>query len=273
MAFPTLTAMAPDEIDRERRSFLEAVDELLPERDTLVDRFNELIDKFNGHWDWLHRNIFNRDGYAQERALIDEIRHHIEEATFPDITGGGSILDVADRVINHHTPVVSLFIASLGWVQDVMSPTSEVYNQIWTVEDGRRLAGWGGEARSSYDDIIGQQQSATTAAKDLASFMSGWLSTIAEDNIGYVRFLLDKITEIANHLFAAIAAIGTSGGVFTLEDVANAIGTAVAAAIDHLGEIAERIASALTNLIDAEAALSDFSHFPNANWPEAVSRV
>lgn len=154
-----------------------------------------------------------------------------------------------------------------------MSPMSAVYNRLWTVEDGRLLVGWGGEARIAYDAIIDQQRTATEAAKDLASFMSGWLSSIAEDNVGYVRFLLDKLTEIANHLFAAIAAIGTSGGVFTLEDIANAIGTAVGAAIDQLGEIAERISAAVSRIIEAEAALADVSYFPDGNWPAAVTRA
>lgn len=273
MPLTGLLAAVPSEVDRERQRFVETVEEILPERDELVGEFNNLVEMWNDHWGWFHRNLWNREDFNEERDVLERIRRNLEETPFPEETGGGSILDLADRVVNHHTPVVSLFLTSMRWVDDTMTPTSEVYNRIWSVADGRDLAQWDGEARTAYNDIVAQQQQSTEAAKDLASFMSAWLSNIADDNVGYVTDLLDRLADLAGIIAAGIAALADSFGVFTLQKIAELVGEVVQQAISHLGEIARRISAAVDRIIDAERALGDHSYFPGGKWPLAVDRA
>jgi len=259
-------------VERARDLFVDYVEQMLPQRDKVIDTFNELVEKFEGHWDWFHRT-WNRDEYEDEKEIIDSIREHIEERAFPEQTGGGSILDVADRVINHSAPIVSLFLTSMRWVDDAMSPISDIHSRIWTVRDGRDLADWDGQARTAYDDIVAQQQETTNAAKDLAAFMSSWVAEIAEDNVGYVKQLLDRLGDIVSTIAAGIVALVDSWGVFTLLKIAELVGQFVGEAISQLGEIAVQIASALSRIIEAEQVLTDYSYFPDGTWPAAVDRA
>src|SRR5690606_26786660 len=187
-------------------------------------------------------------------------------------TGGGSILSLAERVVNQHAPVVSLFLTSMNWVERSMNPLSNLYADIFTPADGRKLEDWDDRARAAYDDIVAQQQRSIEAAKDVAGFMSSWLAGIADENVEYVAFLLNQLAEIAKKIVAAISALVDSFGVFTLLELAELVGEFVGDAINVLGATARRISSAIETVLEAERVLDDHSFFPGGNWPAAVDR-
>lgn len=271
-----VAAAAPSDVEHQRRRFVETVEQILPQRNEIIEKFNELVETFNDHFSgpfgWWRRSVSSRAEYEEGKAALEQVRRDLEETPFPEETGGGSILDVADRVINQHTPVVSLFLTSLDWVERSMTPLSDLYADVFTPADGRRLEDWDDQARAAYDDIVAQQQKSVEAAKDIASFMSAWLAGIADDNVEYVVFLLSQLAEIANKIVAAIAALVDSFGVFTLLELAELVGQLVEDAINVLGQTARRISSAIQTVIEAERVLNDHSFFPDGNWPVAVDR-
>lgn len=271
-----VAAANPSDVDHQRRIFIDAVEQILPKRNEIVEKFDELVEKFNDHFSgpvgWWRRSVSSDDEYDEGKAALDQIKKDLKEKPFPEETGGGSILDVADRVIRQYTPVISLFLTSMDWVERSERPTSNVYADMFTPAHGRNLEDWDDNARDAYNDIVAQQQKSTEAAKDVASFMSSWLAGIADDNVAYVVFLLNQLAEIANEIVAALVALADSFGVFTLLKLAELVGTFVEDAINILGETARRISSALTTVIEAERVLADESFFPGGNWPIAVDR-
>jgi hypothetical protein len=271
-----VAAADPGEVDHQRRTFEDTAAQILPQRNEILEKFNELVDRFNDHWTgpvgWWRRSVSSKDEHEEGKRAIEQVRIDLEETPFPEETGGGSILDVADRVINKHTPVLSLFLTSIDWVDKSESPTSDVSADIFAPADGRNLEDWDDKARNAYNDIVAQQKESTTAAKDVASFMSAWLAGIADDNVGYVVFLLNQLAKIANKIISALVALADSFGVFTLLELAELVGQFVEDAINVLGETARRISSALVRVIDAEGVLNDHSFFPDGKWPVAVDR-
>lgn len=89
MPLTGVLAAVPSEVDRERQGFVETVEEILPERDELIGEFNRLVETWNDHWGWFHRNLWNREEHSEEQDVLERIRRDLEETPFPEETGGG----------------------------------------------------------------------------------------------------------------------------------------------------------------------------------------
>jgi hypothetical protein len=286
MPLMAIAAADPDLILDEQAEFEEIIADLDDARQELVDGFDSLVDRFNEIWtgpiDWFRRTVFDRGEHQDQRDAIEQIRKDLfgdpepnPDTQFTNDEGGeGTIYDLATKMFEHHTPVMSLFIMSSRWVTDTKSQTSNMFAHIWQPEDGRNLAGWRDEARSAYDDIVDQQKASVQALEDMASFMSSWLADIATDNVEYVTFLLGKLGEITNIIIESVGRLTNAGGATIVWEVARLVGAAIELAIDHLGTIANNIAAMVERLIKAnDEVLLDFSSFPDGNWPEAVTRA
>lgn len=280
-----VAAVDPDLILDEQAEFEEIIADLDTARQELVDGFDSLVDRFNEIWtgpiDWFRRTVFAHGEHEDQEKAIDQVRRHLfggdsdEGTRFTNDEGGeGGIYELATKMVEHHTPVLDLFIMSSRWITDTKSPTSNMFAHLWQPEDSRNLAQWTGEARSAYDDIVSRQKASVQALEDVASFMSRWLADIATDNVEYITFLLGKMGEVTNIIVESVGRLTNAGGATLIWEVARLVGTAIQLAIDHLGKIANNIAAMIARLIQAnDAVLLDFSYFPDGSWPEAVTRA
>lgn len=288
MPLTGVAAADPNLLLEEKAEFEEILAQLDQERKALIDGFDSLVNHFNEVWtgpiDWFQRTLFDRGEHQDQRGAIDRIREDLfggdpespyGRTRFTEDEGGeGGIVDLATKMVEHHTPVLSLFIMSSRWVTDVKSPISNMFAHLWQPEDGRNLAQWDDEARRAFDDIIDQQKDAVQAVEDMASFMSGWLADIATSNVEYITYLTSKLGELTSTIIKAVGRLTNTAGGSIIWDVAEVVGEAVSKAIDHLGEIARNIAEMIKRIIEANnKVLLDFSFFPDGKWPEAVTRA
>lgn len=242
-----------------KSSFEEMLGNLLPDgREEMVEQFNRMVDNFNDAW-WKQGVVVR---WLIKRA-IDEMSGHVER-----------LLEVVDEALDHYIPVLSLFETSIQWTDDAMTPLSEIYADIPPGSGNRNLVYWDDAARKVYDQIVTEQQGATGAARDLAAYMSRWLSDIGQANVSYATHLVRQVGEVVGQLTqAAVEAGSIIASPFALQDAAGIIGQAVTSLFDTLGKIGDDVAAAVDRVIDADNELSNHSHFPGGKWPLAVTRA
>lgn len=147
MVLMGVAAADPDLVLEEQAEFKGIIDDLGKARQELVDGFDSLVERFNDIWtgpiDWFKRTVFDRGEHQDQRDAIEQIRRHLfggdpgEGTQFTADEGGeGGINELAEKMVEHHTPVLSLFIMSSRWVTDTKKETSNMWAHLW----GRRTA-------------------------------------------------------------------------------------------------------------------------------------
>lgn len=262
-----------DGIDGEIIKLQALIGDLEVARDDVYEAYHNLVRAWEDSWGWWKRTVFGRGDYEAERKAVERIWDTIEQTRMNREGITGSVLELANRVLDHHYPVISLFRISSRWITDTYRLTSEVYGDIALPEHGRDLAGWDGPARAAYDDLTDHQHSAVAAMRDVAGDIGIWLSDIAVGNVEFIVELVSELGSLANSLIDETGKLVNTAGVGVVWAVAAVIGSAVERAINTLGIVVTNVASMAANQIHADRIIMDHSYFPRGNWPEAVSRV
>jgi hypothetical protein len=213
-------------------------------------KFNSAVDHIN---DW--RFVLGPAMLVINPAL-DTVRDAMEK-TFKLIR----------TAVEHHMPVVSLIWQSFNWVEKVQQPMNGLSHQP---SDTYLAAHWSGEAATAYSQRLTSQNDAINAVSTKADGVSKWLMDIAKYNVDYMTELSKMVTGFLGALVtAAIEGATVVGIVFSVKDLAGAIGTLVTQALDNLVGIAKRFVEALSKVRDILSMMTD-SKLPNQGWPQAV---
>jgi len=223
----------------------------------IIDGFNNLVDEISGKA-WL----------LGAGALL-WIKHKLDGAR----AGLQTIVDKAQYLIDHSTPIVSLILTSFDWLSQVQKPASAAAGRVPV--KGDKLVYWKGEAADAYNGKIPFQQAAAGDMATKADFISTWLFTIAKANIEYAVKTAEYISLIAGAVTqAAIDAASVFGIVEAINAVADAAGALVEKALNQLFSIATRVVDLLKNARDASASINNVEKLagpPAGTWPQAVN--
>src|SRR5437868_5211341 len=119
MAMAPNTSVDTGEVESSRVALEKAFDSLRKGVDTVVDAFNHIVEKVN-HYRW----IIGPVGMYFIKNHLDDIRTHLKQA-----------LDIAEKVVQSGTPVLSLFLTSIDYLAAVEKPLGDVSYGINTPAD------------------------------------------------------------------------------------------------------------------------------------------
>jgi hypothetical protein len=223
----------------------------------LEDKARECAQKFNSGIDHINdwRFVLGPAMLVINPAL-DTIRDAMEK-----------MFKLIRTAVEHHMPVVSLIWQSFNWVEKVQQPVNGLSHQP---SDSYLAARWEGEAATAYSQRLTAQNDAISAVSTKADGVSKWLMDIARYNVDYMTELSKMVTGFLGALVtAAIEGATVVGIVFSVKDLAGAIGTLVTQALDNLVGIAKRFVEALSKVRDILSMMTDMK-LPNQGWPQAV---
>ncbi|WP_434452098.1 hypothetical protein [Lentzea sp. E54] len=223
----------------------------------LEDKARECAQKFNAGIDHINdwRFVLGPAMLVINPAL-DTIREAMEK-----------MFQLIRTAVEHHMPVVSLIWQSFNWVEKVQQPMNGLSHQP---SDTLLAARWSGEAATAYSQRLTSQNDAISAVSTKADGVSKWLMDIAKYNVEYMTELSKMVTEFLGALVAAALEGATVVGiVFTVKDLAGAIGTLVTQSLDNLVGIAKRFVEALSKVRDIMSMMTDMK-LPDQGWPQAV---
>ncbi|GLY48385.1 hypothetical protein [Lentzea sp. NBRC 102530] len=214
------------------------------------DRFNAGVDHIN---DW-------RFVLGPAMLVINPALDAIGEAM-------QKLFKLIRTAVEHHTPVVSLILQSFNWVENVQQPMNGLSH---VPGDTYLAARWSGEAAAVYSQKLSAQNDAMNAISTKADGVSKWLMDIAKYNVEYMTELSKMATEFLGALVtAAIEGATVVGIVFSVKDLAGAIGNLVTQSLNNLVGIAKRFVEALSKVRDLLSMTTDKA-LPNQGWPQAV---
>lgn len=197
------------------------------------------------------------------------IKHKLDGAR----EGIKKLIDKAQYMIQHSTPVVSLILTSFDWLSQVQKPSSAAAGRVPLKGDG--LLYWKGEAADAYGARLPFQQSAASDMATKADFISTWLFTIAKANVEYAVKMAENISMLAGEITqAAVDAASVFGVIEAINAVAGATGQIVENALNTLFGIATRVVDLLKNARDASASINNVEKLvgpPAGSWPQAVN--
>lgn len=239
--------------------FKQAMDKLQQGYDLAKKKFEELVNKINDQW-WM---LVSAAGAAFLWWLKDKL---------------GKLRDALERlgkkikeIVEHHTPVVSLIIASFRWLDKVHSPISELSSKTVAPKD-QNMYKWTGDAALAYRTKATAQQGAVDDATKKAEFISGWLMKVAKSNVDTSVELAKKVAEFADSIVALVTKAATIIGLAEAAgELGDLAGDAVEKMINFVIEAAKALVNTLGNVRDLWASAGDHSKLPGGKWPEAVT--
>jgi len=222
----------------------------------IIDGFNNLVEEIRGK------------AWLLGAGAILWIKHKLDDAR----AGLQKIVDKAQYLIDHSTPVVSLILTSFDWLSQVQKPASTAAGKVPVKRD--KLVYWKGEAADAYNAKIPFQQAAASDMATKADFISTWLFTIAKGNVEYAVKAAENISMLAGELTQAAV---DAGGVLTILEAVNtlagAVGSLVENALNMLFDIANQVVDALQKMRDVNASMGNKAAMtgPGGTWPQAVN--
>ncbi|GGQ83126.1 hypothetical protein [Couchioplanes azureus] len=223
----------------------------------IIDGFNRLVGEINEKR-WLLGG-----------AVLLWVKEKLEGAQ----EGLRKIVEKAQYVVEHSTPVVSLILTSFDWLNQVQKPASGAAGRVPV--KGDKLVYWKGQAADAYNAKLSFQQAAASDMATKADFISTWLFTIAKANVDYAVKMGEYVSLIAGAITqAAVDAASVFGIIEAINAVADAAGDLVEKALNQLFNIANRVVDLLKNARDATASINNVEKLsgpPVGTWPQAVN--
>lgn len=178
-------------------------------------------------------------------------------------------LDIAEKVLQNHAPLVSLFRTSYHYLEKVQDPLVSISSDISTPADDN-LYYWTGAARHAYNDKREAQSAAVEAVADFAQQMSGWLLNIGKMNTAYVVRLVQALSDILAELVAVtVNAVTIVNILFALDGVSSAIKKTVQALLNELAEQLNEMVATIEGF-NMMAAAKNTSALSGGRWPQSV---
>jgi hypothetical protein len=223
--------------------------------DKAVQAFQDIIDQVN-KWAWTM-------GLATWWMVKNAIDSCVE--------GLKRLAQFVKQALEHHTPVVSLMIASFRWTGKVKGPVSNLSIKT-TRYANDNLYNWSGAAANAYNDKAGLMQGAVDECAARSEFIAGWLFTVTKSNVEYAKTLATIVTFVVGKLVEGASEAGTVIGIpFVCETLGECAGALTEKALNVLMEIGSRLVDALGDVRDIQGSLKDNSRLPNGAWPQVVT--
>jgi hypothetical protein len=223
--------------------------------DKAVQAFRDIIDQID-KWAWAM-------GVATSWMIKDAVDRCAE--------GIKRLAEFVNQAVEHHTPVVSLMIASFRWTGQVKGPVSNLSIDT-TRYANDNLYTWSGAAASAYNDKAGLMKGAVDECAARSEFMAGWLFTVTKSNVEYAKTLAGIVTFVTGKLVEGLSQAGTVIGIpFVCETLGECAGALTEKALNVLLEIGSRLVDALGDVRDVQGSLKDNSRLPNGAWPQVVT--
>lgn len=242
------------EIASSKLALEQSFDALRDAVDLCVDNFNRIVNDV-GHYAWLLGPI-----------PIWLIRNHLDELRNALMEG----MDYAQKVLQGGVPVLSLFQASMDYLNAVQAPVSDIAYDINTPQDDN-INYWSGAAASAYKQKQSAQKTAADKTAENAVFISKWLFDVGKTNVAYavevVKIFVDAGSELVNVTIDAASVINIQ---FALDRLAEAIKKLIKAGINQLADLANKFVATLGDVRDLLARRNDHGAFENGRWPQAV---
>jgi hypothetical protein len=179
-------------------------------------------------------------------------------------------LEVADKVLQHGTPVVSLFLVSIDVLTKVRAPVSGMSGRVEQPQDDNLLY-WTGQASDAYKIKREKQKNAVDRVAANAAALSEWLYKVGQYNVDYAVRIVQSLAEAALKMVSvAVNAIGVIGLPFALDKLAETINGLVNVCVQELVGLASRFAQVIGDVQRLTAQQSDRLLFTDGGWPQAV---
>ncbi len=248
------TSVDTGEVESSRVALEQAFENLREGVDTCVNTFNHITGEIDKH-KWLLGPI---PLYFIKRHLAD-IREQLNE-----------LLDVAEKVLQSGTPIFSLFLTSIDYLNAVERPLGDISYRINTPADDN-MQYWSGGAAAAYRQKQAAQKAAVDKSVDNATALSRWLFDIGKTNVAYavelVKIIIDAGTELVNISVDGVSIIDIQ---FSLDHAADALRKLIKAGLDQLVELANKFVATLGDCRQLLEMRSRHTEFENGNWPQAV---
>lgn len=236
--------------------FNDAIDTVRDGVEKAVDSFEKLVDEINGKA-WLIGPAL----MLWIKNKLDDVRENAKK-----------LIEKAQYLLEHSTPVLSLIITSFKWLEVGQNPASSIAGTIPV--KGDMLVYWKGEAADAYNNKLPFQQGAASDMATKSDFISTWLFTIVKANVEYATKVAENISLVAGAIAqAAVDAASVFGVIEAINAVAGAVGGIVENALNLLFGIANRVVDLLKNARDASASINNVEKLagpPAGTWPQAV---
>jgi hypothetical protein len=246
--------VTPESITQSFHSSIESTREGI---DRVVNGFNGIINEVNDK-----RWMLGAALLLWIKSKLDGVRAAIKK-----------LIDKANYMIEHSTPIVSLILTSFDWLTKVQKPASGAAGRVPVKTDN--LVYWKGEASDAYNNKVPFQQGAASDMATKADFISTWLFTIAKANVEYAVKMAETISLLAKAITqAAVDAASVFGIIEAINAVAKVAGELVEKALNTLFGIANRVVDLLKNARDASASVNNVEKLPgppSGVWPQAVN--
>jgi len=247
-------AITPESITQQ---FNASIEQTRTGIDQIITGFNNLVDEVRGKA-WLLGGAV----MLWIKSKLDDVREAVRK-----------LIDKANYMIEHSTPIVSLILTSFDWLTDVQHPASAAAGRVPVKDD--KLVYWKGEASDAYNNELPFQQGAANDMAAKADFISTWLFTIAKANVDYAVKMAENISMLAGEITqAAVDAASVFGVIEAINACAGAAGALVENALNTLFGIANRVVDLLKNARDASASINNVEKLagpPSGTWPQAVN--
>jgi hypothetical protein len=226
-----------------------------------VSRVGDLVDKIVDEYNTVVRQVNKKApelGFTMYWISIgmNEARKSLKE-----------FLPVAQYLIKHATPVLSLYDSASQWITQVEGPISTLSNTINTSEPN--LAHWSDDAYTSYDRVRTKQGQAATATAARAKFVAGWLASLAESNLKIATAVLNIVSGLAGNLAQAVVDTGAVISIpLAIDTLAKSVGDIVSKGLEQLVALADKFAEDISEYIDLLGQINDNSDLPDGKWPK-----
>lgn len=179
-------------------------------------------------------------------------------------------LDIADKVLNHGTPIVSLFLVSIDFLTEVRAPVSAMSGRVEQPQDDN-LAYWTGLAADAYKAKRDRQKLAVDRVAANAAAVSEWLYKVGQYNVDYAVRIMQSLAEAALNMVAvAVDAAGVISLPFALDKLAETINGLISVCVTELIGLASRFAAVAGDVQKITSQGTDVTAFPEFGWPQAV---
>ncbi|MBB4905332.1 hypothetical protein [Actinophytocola algeriensis] len=184
--------------------------------------------------------------------------------------GIDQLVGLVKYAVEHHVPVLSLIVQSFRWITQVQTPVSDMSSKV-SEPANPDLAYWDGAGAGEYRRRMGVQKDAVVDVASRAAFISEWLMKIATANVKFVVELAKTAVDVLSKFLVVTVKGATVVGIaFALDNLADAVGEALAEGVKLLVGLGEEFMAVVANIRDIVGQVGDHNKLPGGKWPQAV---
>ncbi|SCE92180.1 hypothetical protein [Micromonospora mirobrigensis] len=243
------------------------------------DSWNELVGKVNGLLAKVEEELNNDSIWATisewwTEKIANAVRavHEKMEIIQKSVS---TVLERVEKAVQGSVPIGSLFETGFRYTTGVLTPLSEIGNDMG---GGHNLAYWQGPTKEVYTQEVEKQTSAVDASVGKVKATSEWLADVATANTAYIAELGERGASVAGSILATAIDVGAIGaGAVTqaplaLQDLAGTIGTATTETLAYAVNLGKRLAEVLQSINTLANEIADHSgELSGGRWPQSVT--